>query len=1495
MPIPTNLFEPLRLSKRPLFQTGDPDQAARFAQDALAATQDPRILAELKRLGIPASVFARVVDVPTTAQGIRDFRETARGEREGLAGIGNFISEGAASMANFFGVDDPLLSVLGAGGADIPETAFAPLPDDPTVGLGPLGEVNPISLIPQLASFLVPAAAAVRGGAAVVGATTLAANSPKIAALLAFSLGGGGLEAGRQAVRTQTKGESFNPTAIAREAAIFGAGGFPFGGGALVRRGLAAGAAGTTAAATSLLPGEEFDPSRVLSETVFAAAFGNPKISQIVASGSPAPTLPGVAKGVAAKIKAEMPPRGKKAVSAQHVTIAQEMRNVANDVIPTTKKSDLPEPAIRDAEGVAERLEKAGQSPIDAAAALKARADIVEKLIKNSPEELLELIKTQGLSKTQQMVIRDAMATQKGRVTPAVDAPPSVTPMPPKDQRVLIHPKAEQVIGDLAKQKVTDKPFGAGRGDPQFMADAVATKGLTRKTDPIKPQDVRKIMKSLTPEERMTLAISMEDAKEAIKIERRQAGKLALDEVKLDQQAADRIKLNFDDEIGVVFEASTRTAETNSNALRQMLIDDFRLEGHRLKKQADVAKADGNEEAHQALEVKRQEVEAKAEAGEELEVLNFQQAKGIMDRLTDGMTLKQIRELKLPKELEPFKNLIEVEMRRKAKFRKETAKAKEEGQKVARDMDADPDVPVTIQVRGGAAAPAKGKAKTSKGVSFNDIRKAWHNQGGDLRPKDAGFEMTRQGQTFQFGSLKAARSALDDIDALVAHSAEEVKLPKVKKENLTKPVLEVAGDRKLVTVEHMGNGKYRTVDKTTGEAKTHSSLKTVADTISETPAPKSQELLPVPEELMTSGGGGSIGGPGESGRMPIFDMPEPRDVNFPTSFGTALGTQRNLMLKMQDSLKLPIFDEVWEPIMKAANLKDKFSSVANNELTQLFKGTQPGRRRVVMDLLISGKAKAQVIRDLKASKAEIASAEKLSKWYEAVMGLDKKQLNEFFTEVIPRFREEGGDPIRSRNPDNTYSGTIGEILDEVIDGRIDLSEPNAHALAQDILFGLARKRFMGPSMKAAREIQRQITKRQRIPEVEPAEVGQLKTADVVIQNFMDTMLTGIGAGGRGNATAQFMKPFFEQLKKMKLLKEVPGGKEVDQWASELASYISGAALSVRPALAMRNFLQRGLAANKVGWDTLLDAQRKALTAEGKALINDSGVIPGRVTWFVEDMAAMFKEEAEFRQFVLRAQSSGLYLYRKADHGNRGVSYLAGYLSVKKHAHNLKKGDVDTFLIETGIANESNTIISRILKPLQNVDAKSWDAALENSAKEYGMRLAEDTQFIYNPANAPAWTQNLVGKFAGQFGVWPIAFAEYGMRNLTGLGAGGARGAAAQRFLIRQLSQGLAISMAGAMIGIDASSYNKANPISYDGGPAFNAAGDMVTLTTGTEGEFGTRMAKRNLLRFFQTFWLPFGGLIQDFRQSLDQDSPYLAMLTALGFTTQEPGKILSSQ
>jgi len=100
---------------------------------------------------------------------------------------------------------------------------------------------------------------------------------------------------------------------------------------------------------------------------------------------------------------------------------------------------------------------------------------------------------------------------------------------------------------------------------------------------------------------------------------------------------------------------------------------------------------------------------------------------------------------------------------------------------------------------------------------------------------------------------------------------------------------------------------------------------------------------------------------------------------------------------------------------------------------------------------------------------------------------------------------------------------------------------------------------------------------------------------------------------------------------------------------------------------------------------------------------------------------------------------------------------------------------------------------------------------------------------------------------------------------------------------------------GSALGIDVSSWNKANPLAYDGGPALQALRDVINYSTGSGTQFERSMAKRNVERFIKQSLIPVAGVTNDIQQAFDRleagDEPLLVMLDVAGFAlTKKPGR-----
>jgi hypothetical protein len=1512
-----------KLSRQPFVRTGDPVFASKFAKKIQAALNNPDFRKRIEKIGGPA-MFAQLqglVDIPMDATAIMKGRSKERNLDN--RGVFDYVSEGLADTFTHMGLDEPMMRIITGEGAEItPFSAGGVVEGDPSVDLPFLGEVNPVSLGAQIASFLVPAAGAVKLAGAGVAATGLAASHPAWASAASYALGGSALEATRQGLNVHYKNQEWDPAQIALEGAIFGAGGTPVGGGAIGSRARAGLMSGTAATLLPPLVGKDVDPHRVAMETMFGVVFGNPKLGDLAAPDIPVPPAKGEAPGPI------ITPPPKEAV--QVLTKAKE------------KIVETKAPRIK------QQLKKAEVETGDPDGSLKARQEGIDKLSQIPEEALVKMALEPDVTPEMRVLIRDSLLSRKGRALTDVDAPVDVTP-PPVKERALTPPKEEEaLLSALAQKHVDDNIFRAPSGDPQRISDQVLYQALTRRTLPVKPKEAKRVMKELTPEERMAFTVEAERMKDLINTERSAQGKPALEDKALDKETADRMHLDIkytgDGEVVGLTYDRTAILPTTKQQLRQVLIEDLRLDRDNAMKAAMAAKGDEvltrdagpikspkREAAETRIDARSRQIETMEQAVEDAPVVVESQAlaRKMADQLTENMTAKEIEEFPLPKVLEFFRGDIKNYLKQKAQRVRNPVDVVDESASVRR-YNTDPETAVTVGIRGGSLEHTQLKqkrAKTQKGLSFKELQKEMGERGLDLTFIDGEFRVHTGADSIPVRSLKEAKAFLKTVDDMLDPKSKPVKEVKVKETPEAEPIridgptieetppefrisgpaidepgggfipaklpvqgaaapVKAAAKRKLIQVDHVGEGVHRTVNRKTGEVNEHPNLQSVAKQVAQTETPPSVEIgapsLP-PGDIPPSGGG-TVGGLGGDGRyLADFELPV-STREFPSTFSNTFGMKGELMKSMEDATQVPVWTEVWEPMMKGLNLRDKFTSPARTSLAKILRGIKANRRRAPLDLLIAGKRAAQVAKDYSLRPKEVKAAKAAREWFRETFGWSGKELDTFFEEVIPAFRRADGDANRAY-PGHEFPGMIHEIAEDVLNGHVKLDEPNLWVLANDMVSAYGNRRYMDEPIARTLQVQRKLGATIVSKDVLPLDRRQASTMNELVNQFKDQAINGMQGG---ETIAKAMNGLRDIFRRWGLVDETDWtAHDVSRVASATSSFISGAALSARVAPAFRNKFQTLLAGYKVGFKTLHRAERWAHTPEGKKMVAESGVIPGRMTYLIEEMAELAAGDKTTLGWIQRAQSLGMFLYKGADHSNRATSYLAGHQSIRDWAHLLKEGKVDEFLINTGLALESSTTLNRILEPLRKADKAGWDSALTRAGHEYGLRISDDTQFIYNPANSPAWMNTVPGRFFGQFGVWPLAFAELTMRTgIRNLGGNSAQKAAAKNFMKRMLLTNLALATLGIQLGVDTSSYNRANPLDFDGGPAWNAVRDSISLGLGTGGEFDQRVAKRNLERFLHTFYFPFGGALQDIQQAFDENDPYRAFLTALGFNLE---------
>lgn len=612
-----------------------------------------------------------------------------------------------------------------------------------------------------------------------------------------------------------------------------------------------------------------------------------------------------------------------------------------------------------------------------------------------------------------------------------------------------------------------------------------------------------------------------------------------------------------------------------------------------------------------------------------------------------------------------------------------------------------------------------------------------------------------------------------------------------------------------------------------------------------------------------------------------------------------IGAWRQTFGLMRDSMKkvegafidpstnvssVPLWSMFGEPILRAERASRVWMADKTRALDAIGKRFKTGDGEDILAGILSDDPGNFGFR-LPARNKKVA--QDMEKWMLGTLedaGLTPKLAKTFLKQDMPQLRNMKGD-FNRMSPMDLYPVSFQPFFRDMQNGMLGAGQNNAYSFAHDLMNLSARAQFMNPTARTANKALNQMT------------LGNKKLAGSdrdAVRHLARTMLrdvTEFQPKAQEQATV-FINDFFKKMKGYGLPEMELDPNTTQRWARNMTSWYGGVAMAGRPALVARNMTQVLLPGLKVGFGEIPRALKQVYGSGRKDIISkalkDLGIPEGG-----ENLAFFGQEGAQVSGRIVNLlkdmQKQGLRPYRWADRvNNRVTTYQMGLNSVNKHGAEFQSGkiDWDTFLMRTGLQGSHKVDQLKI----KQLIGKGKDVGnLEKAAREYGKTLVEDTQFIYNGSNAPSVFRGNVGRLFGQFGTWPIAFTEFAWQNT--MGGGGTDWATL--FARRYFTQKVALGALGTGLGIDTSSWNYANPLTFQGGPWFQAIRDVSVLGT-SANEFDKRKARGTVRRmlgstgtpFVTSAFNPLGGLATDFLQAQAETSPLDATLLGLGFNLQ---------
>lgn len=481
---------------------------------------------------------------------------------------------------------------------------------------------------------------------------------------------------------------------------------------------------------------------------------------------------------------------------------------------------------------------------------------------------------------------------------------------------------------------------------------------------------------------------------------------------------------------------------------------------------------------------------------------------------------------------------------------------------------------------------------------------------------------------------------------------------------------------------------------------------------------------------------------------------------------------------------------------------------------------------------------------------------------------------------------------------NRYANILRESLPEanevftqrVLSGHLNPYELHPAVSANKHVRNMILRDTLDPTIPAAR------AEAQKIAEIDP-QAGKLMV------HYLNN-IEGIPDEGYRNLT-----------KIIRTTARFLGAKVDDQMAERLVStltkFASQAAIPLRPALVLRNYVQNTLVAAVVGPEAWAAGMKQVLGYDGKsyslknvreaiAFATRKGVIdPNNVPIhahseiFGMDLAKVGGPNvgpvlAQAQDMADKLFDFGFTAYRSGDDWGRAVAFYSGRYRVGKAMEKYMASARDGAALETFKAEAKVKTFHELVEQRfeELVKASQWEEAKDLIGKE----LADKVHLLYGNANHPVGWGGPVGKLFGQFGTFPLQYLQFMLEGVS-------RGTGTDRlqFAGTQALINMGLIYGGAEVfDADLQTWGTFGALNYAGGPYAEIAMNLFTAWSGNDAQ--RALALRSLRMSFPSLdnpatpFLPGSYFASDIRRAFLQDSEYHGFLRAIGIRPLDSGE-----
>jgi hypothetical protein len=532
---------------------------------------------------------------------------------------------------------------------------------------------------------------------------------------------------------------------------------------------------------------------------------------------------------------------------------------------------------------------------------------------------------------------------------------------------------------------------------------------------------------------------------------------------------------------------------------------------------------------------------------------------------------------------------------------------------------------------------------------------------------------------------------------------------------------------------------------------------------------------------------------------------------------------------------------------------DKLNILAvyrHSKAPKLRPGFQSGRTqfaadtKMVPDAVRMGEERMTLIRDAFDSNPEGFSADQV------VFGQQP---------VFRQFADVGYFPGHQVGAQaDEFNNAAMAILNTLPEGR--------EVLSRRVLSGHINIHELDPTASARKHINNMLFREHFDPHLESVETILKQLARRDEPQMYDMMANYVHeVSGQPNESFQALSQSLITLGRMSGFKF--SERLAERWVNTLVRLSSQATIPFRPGIIARNGFQSPLFAIPViGWKSWqegvaislgrdstggysLKGMTEAIERGIKAGVIDANILPIHAS--SEIFQRGFTTGSRAKLLAQEWFDLGFSYYRKPDDVGRMVAFEGMRHKFNGELGAFVKGqiDLDTFVQRAKINTFDEVIETQARHMIQAGE-------YEGAANFLGKTLADKTHLLYANANHPPGWGGVAGRLFGQFGTFPVQYANYLIENGTrNIGS-----KAWNQFVVTHSALNMGVVVAGAeLFDSDLTNWAAWGSLSYTGGPYADAVLNFVQLMSGSDAE--QALARRNFQLMLPSFNSPQSPLV----------------------------------